>query len=121
VLRSVLATQGLTFIVKDETIQIVTVEKAKSTLATRVYYLGDLVTGTGPFGDFRWGPALNLAQQQENVRLITETITKSIDPLSWKENGGLGTVTFHVPSMSLIVRAPTEVHFTLGKSFGAGK
>jgi hypothetical protein len=121
VLRSILASQGLTFIVKEETVQIVTQEKAKSTLATRVYYLGDLVTGTGQFGDFRWGPALNLAQQQENVRIITESITKSIDPLSWKENGGLGSVTFHAASMSLIVRAPTEVHFSLGKSFGAGR
>jgi hypothetical protein len=121
VLRSILASQGLTFIVKDETIQIVTVEKAKTQLATRVYYLGDIVTGVGLFGDFRFGPFLNLAQQQENVRLVTETITKSIDPMSWKENGGPGSVTFHAPSMSLIVRASTEVHFTLSKSFGGGR
>ncbi|MBN9122557.1 MAG: hypothetical protein J0I06_25990 [Planctomycetes bacterium] len=121
VLRSILATQGLTFIVKDETIQVVTLEKAKSTLTTRVYYLGDLINGVGPFGDFRFGPFLNLAQTQESVRVLTETITKSVDPLSWKENGGAGTVTFHVPSMSLIVRASTEVHFALGKSFGGGR
>ena len=121
VLRSVLASQGLTFIVKDETIQVVTLEKAKSTLTTRAYYLGDLVTGVGPFGDFRFGPFLNLAQTQESVRVLQETITKSIDPLSWRENGGPGTVTFHLPSMSLIVRAPTEVHFTLSKSFGGGR
>jgi hypothetical protein len=121
VLRSILATQGLTFIVKEETIQIVTVEKAKGTLATRVYYLGDLVNGVGPLGDFRFGPLLNLAQTQENVRTLTDTITKSIDPLSWQANGGPGTVTFHVPSMSLIVRASTEVHATLSKSFGAGR
>lgn len=121
VLRTVLATQGLTFIVKDETIQIVTLEKAKGQLATRVYYLGDLVTGTGPFGDFRFGPFLNLAQEQENVKLLTETITKSIDPLSWKENGGPGSVTFHMPSMSLIVRASTEVHASLSRTFGGGR
>jgi len=121
VLRSILASQGLTFIVKDETIQIVTVEKAKSQLTTKVYYLGDLVTGTGPFGDFRFGPFLNLAQMQENARVIQETIVKSVDPLSWKENSGPGSIVFDVPSMSLIVRAPTEVHFTLGKSFGGGR
>lgn len=121
VLRSILASQGLTFIVKDETIQIVTVEKAKSQLSTRVYYLGDLVTGTGTFGDFRFGPVLNLAQMQENARVIQETIVKSVDPLSWKENSGPGSIMFDVPSMSLIVRAPTEVHFTLSKSFGGGR
>ena len=121
VLRSVLASQGLTFVVKDETIQVVTLEKARSTLTTRVYYLGDLITGVGPFGDFRFGPFLNLAQTQESVRVLQDTITKSIDPMSWKENGGVSTVTFHVPSMSLIVRAPTEVHFSLSKSFGGGR
>ena len=121
VLRSVLASQGLTFIVKDETIQVVTMEKAKSTLTTRVYPLGDLINGVGPFGDFRYGPFLNLAQTQESVKVLTETITKSVDPLSWKENGGQSTVTFHAPSMSLIVRAPTEVHFALSKSFGSGR
>lgn len=120
VLRAILAQQGLTFVVKDETIQVVTQEKAKTMLSTRVYYLGDLINGVGPFGDFRNGPLLNLAQTQENAKVIIDTITKSVDPLVWKENSGPGTIVFDVPSMSLIVRAPTEVHFTLGKSFGYG-
>ena len=121
VLRSILATQGLTFVVKDEAIQILTVERAKSLLTTRVYYLGDLVQGVGPFGGIQWGPFLNMQQTLANAQVLADTITKSIDPLSWKEAGGPGTVTFHVPSMSLIVRASSEVHHTLGRSFGAGR
>mgnify|MGYP003345477235 CR=1 FL=1 len=55
-LRQILAAQGLTFVVKDEIIQVVTVEKARNMLVTRVYYLGDLVQGVGPFGGVaRWG------------------------------------------------------------------
>lgn len=121
VLRSILATQGLTFVVKDETIQIVTVERARSLLTTRVYYLGDLIKGTGVFGGPEWGPFLNAEQTAENAKQITAMITKSIDPLSWRENGGPGSVTFHAPSMSIIVRSSAEVHFTLGRSFGGGK
>lgn len=121
VLRSLLATHGLTFVVKDETIQVVTVERARNLLTTRVYYLGDLIKGTGVFGGPEWGPFLNAEQAAENARNLTAMITKSIDPLSWRENGGAGTVTFHAPSMSIIVRASTEVHSSLGRSFGAGR
>ena len=123
VLRSILGAQGLTFVVKDETIQIVTVEKSKNLLTTRVYYLGDLVKGVGPFSGIEWGPVANLQQSQANVAAIIDAV-KQIDPLSWKDpngNGGVGTVTFHTPTMSLIVRNSAEVHFSLGRSLGSGR
>ena len=57
-----------------------------------------------------------------NVERIMGAIQGSIDPLSWREKGGgPGSITFHYPSMSLIVRAPAEVHATLGKSMGGGR
>jgi hypothetical protein len=122
VLRQILAAQGLTFVVKDEAIQVVTVEKARDMLVTRVYYLGDLVQSTGPFGGApQWGTFLDFQQTMANVETIVKSITKSIDPLSWKENGGAGTVTFHYPSMSIIVRASAEVHATLGAKMGGGR
>ena len=52
------------------------------------------------------------------AQIIVDSITKSIDPLTWKEKGGPSTVTFHYPSMSLIIRAPSEVHSDLGRSLG---
>jgi hypothetical protein len=57
-------------------------------------------------------------QTAENAKAITDLITKSIDPLMWRENAGPGTVTFHFPSKSLIVRASTEVHASLSRTFG---
>jgi hypothetical protein len=121
VLRQTLAAQGLTFVVKDQVIQVVDVEKAKSMLVTRVYYLGDLVQGTGLFGEAKWGPFLNMQQTQANVDAIIKSITSSIDPLSWKERGGPCSITFHAPSMSIIVRASAEVQASLGATFGGGK
>jgi hypothetical protein len=122
VLRQLLAAQGLTFVVKEESIQVVTVEKAQKMLVTRVYYLGDVVSGVGPFGGApNWGTFLDFQQTMANVELIVKAITDSIDPLSWKEHGGPGTVTFHYPSMSIIVRASAEVHATLGTKMGGGR
>ncbi|MBA4189771.1 MAG: hypothetical protein C0467_17440 [Planctomycetaceae bacterium] len=119
VLRQVLASQGLTFVVKDQVIQVVDVEKAKNMLVTRVYYLGDVVQGVGPFaGSLTWGPLVDFQQTMSNVEAIMKSIKATIDPLSWKENGGPASVTFHFPSMSIIVRASAEVHAALGTSMG---
>lgn len=122
VLRQVLASQGLTFVIKDQVIQVVDVEKAKTMLVTRVYYLGDVVQGIGPFGDAtKWGPFLDFQQTMANVEGIMKTITTSIDPLSWKSAGGPASIQFHFPSMSIIVRASAEVHAALGATMNGGK
>jgi hypothetical protein len=123
VLRQALGSQGLTFVVKDQTIQVVTVERARDMLVTRVYYLGDLVQGVGPFGGaaLTWGPLVDYQQTMANVKLIMDSVQSSVDPLSWKDKGGPGTITFHFPSMSLIVRASSEVHATLGSKLGGGR
>ncbi len=119
VLRQLLASQGLTFVIKDQVIQVVDVEKAKNMLVTRVYYLGDVVQGVGPFaGSLTWGPLVDFQQTMSNVEAIMKSIKATIDPLSWKENGGPASVTFHFPSMSIIVRASAEVHAALGTSMG---
>jgi hypothetical protein len=121
VLRQVLGGAGLTFVMKDEAIQVVTVERARDMLVTRVYYLGDVVQGVGPLsgGAPTWGPFIDYQQTMANVKLIMDAIQSSIDPLSWRDKGGgPGSITFHYPSMSLIVRASTEVHATLGTKLG---
>ncbi len=119
-LRQLLAANGLTFVVRDESIQIVTVERSRDLLVTRVYYLGDLIQGVGalPGGAPQWGPFLDFQQTQANAKLIVDSIQASVDPLAWQGKGGAGTVTFHYPSMSLIVRASSEVHASLGSRLG---
>ena len=98
---------------------MVTVEKARDMLVTRVDYLGDLVQGVGPLGGApQWGTFLDFQQTMSNVETVVKSITASIDPLSWKERGGPGTVTLHYPSMSIIVRASAEVHASLGAKIG---
>lgn len=85
-------------------------------LVTRVYYLGDLAKGVGPFGAVQWGPNLNLQQTLANADTIVKAIKQSVDPMCWKENGGPCTITFHYPSMAIIVKASAEVHSSLGSA-----
>ena len=117
-LRKVLQDRGLTYIIKDESIQVVTLDRAKETLVTRVYHVGDLVNAIGPFGGvLHWGPQLNMMQVQENANQLIDMI-KKIDADSWKDRGGNGVITFHWPSMSIIVRQTSEFHARFGGSIG---
>ena len=120
-LRKLLQDNGLTYILKNETIQVLTVEKARSTLSTRVYYLADLAQGVGPFGGGAavWGPQIDQFQTAQNVQMLVDTI-KKIDPLSWRDEGGMGSITFHAPSVSVIVRQTAEFHARMS-SLGLGR
>lgn len=113
-LRAMLQSMGLTFVVKDEMIQVMSLDRAERELTTRSYYLGDVLQG-GPFGnEVRWGPALSYQQTVENANTIVKLIHDSIDPQCWKDQGGRCTISFHLPTMSIVVRASTEVHAMLG-------
>jgi general secretion pathway protein D len=111
VLRAVLNQVGLTYVVRDNVIQVTTQSRAREMMVTKSYYVGDLVTATGRFGGApQWGFAMDHAQLAENVGGIVEMITASIDPTSWQGKGGLGTIGFNIPTMSLIIRQSSEVH-----------
>ncbi|HET6574828.1 MAG TPA: hypothetical protein VFG68_14580, partial [Fimbriiglobus sp.] len=115
-LRAILQSQGLTYIIKDKVIQVVTLERARETLVTRAYYLGDVIALSGPFGGaVTWGPIIDFQSTMQNAKLIIDSIQASVDPLIWNTatNRGPASIIFHAPSLSLIVRAPAEVHATL--------
>ena len=42
--------------------------------------------------------------------LLAEIIRQVIDPASWEESGGGGTVVYYAPLRVMVVRATTEVH-----------
>jgi len=112
ILHRILGDLGLTYIVKDETIQVTSIARAKETLSARTYYVGDLVGLT----DLRFGPLLSQLQAAAMVNQIAVMITQTVEPESWAVNGkgGLGTIAFEPVTMSLVVRQTAEVHFMLG-------
>jgi hypothetical protein len=121
-LRGILQSLGLTFVIKDRVIQVLTLEKARETLVTRAYYLGDVISMVGPFsGAVTWGPLADAQQTQANAQFIVDAIKQSVDPLVWDSKHGMATIAFHYPSLSIIVRAPAEVHASLGSKLGPSK
>jgi hypothetical protein len=108
ILRKILADRGLTYIVKDAALQVMTFEKAKSIMISRTYPIQDLVGVL----DMRWGPVAARAQLIQNVNQLIGMIVTSIEPNSWRINNpeAGGTITFHEPSMSLIIRNSAEMH-----------
>jgi len=111
VLRSVLGQGGLTYVVRDNVIQITSPPRARDMMVTKSYFVGDLVAVSGMFGGApQWGMALDQAQLGQNVAGVVEMIQSTIDPQSWRGRGGEGLVGFNVPTMSLIIRQSAEVH-----------
>ena len=111
VLRSVLGQLNLTYVVRDNVIQVTSQMRAKDMMVTRSYYIGDIVLASGLFGGAaQWGTALDQAQLAQNVAGVVEMITNSIDPTSWQGKGGTGAIGFNIPTMSLIIRQSAEVH-----------
>jgi hypothetical protein len=115
-LRALLQPQGLTFVVKDEIIQVMTLERAeRDALTTRSYDISDIVDTGGPFSNaVVWGPQLSYQQTMQNAEAMVSLMKETIDPRCWKDRGGFCTITFHLPTKSIVVRASTEVHAALG-------
>jgi hypothetical protein len=106
VLRSVLNGLGLTYVIKDQTIQVTTPEKAKQMLTTRTYYVGDLLP-----------PGLDPLSIAATVDTLIRSIY-AVDPDSWliNDRGGFGTVTYSPTTGALVIKQSAEVHWALGNS-----
>jgi len=112
ILRAVLREHGLTYVIKEGALQVVTPAKAREMMTVRTYPIGDLVASGGFAQQF--GPFAARAQMLNNVQTLINTIQNSVDPSIWQANGGGGSITFYEPTRSLIIRAPTEFHYQFG-------
>jgi hypothetical protein len=108
-LKKLLAELNLTYVIKDETVYITTAARAKDMMTVRTYYVGDLASAV----DIRFGPFLSALQAQQNLAMLVNMITQSIEPSSWEVNGGTGTITYDPITMSLIVKQSAEVHYSI--------
>jgi hypothetical protein len=114
ILRKVLSESGnnLTYVIKDQTIEVTSTLNAQKLMVVRAYPIGDIlhssfVGGLTPL-QLQAGPANQQALLTQQVQQIIDMIQSSVDPQSWHPNGG--TITFHAPTMSLIIRQSAEVH-----------
>lgn len=115
-LRKVLAELGLSYIIKEESIQVTTIQRVRETMSVRTYPVQDIVIVASHPG--RVGFA-SPAEILKNVKELMALIQNSVDSASWQENGGTGTIAFHAPSMSIIVKQTAEVHMMFGRGSGS--
>jgi hypothetical protein len=143
VLRKLFADLGLTYVLKDESIYVVSAQKARDLMVVRSYYVADILAGMGtlstalpqlstppnnpiqplnplPLQAANPLPLQAAMQTVQNANALIELIKTSVDSPSWRDNGGAGTITFHAPSLSLIIKQSAEVHALLGNG-GLGK
>jgi hypothetical protein len=111
ILKRILADLGLAYYIKDETIQITSIERAKEQTTTRTYYVGDLAMVT----DVSIPPALSRLAALQRINMIIDMITSNIEPRSWqiKNPDAPGVITFDPITMSLVIKQTAEVHFMM--------
>jgi hypothetical protein len=118
ILRKVLSDNSLTYVIRDQAIEVTSALNAQKMMVVRTYPIGDILgAGFGSIFGLPWqgGPAGAQVQLNQQVQQIIDMIQSSVDPQSWGNNGG-GTITFHAPTMSLVIRQSAEVHSMLAGS-----
>jgi hypothetical protein len=113
ILRKVLGELGLTYVVKDQAIQVVSALKARDMMVTHAYYIGDLLGTRGGPGDpltYIFGPGIGQIQMVQNIASIMAMLQTSVEPQSWQAGGGPGAIYFHYPTLSIVIKQSAEVH-----------
>jgi hypothetical protein len=112
-LRTALAELGLTYVIRNETIEIMDVERAKNCMTVRVIPVDDLLV-------FGWALPPMLPNGQANVQgksavdILIDLIQDQIEPLSWQKYNGPGSITYYPPQRALIIRNSAEVINMIG-------
>jgi hypothetical protein len=111
ILKKILADKGLTYVIKEASILVVTPQKAREMMVVRTYPIGDLMGSPNPlFDPFGF-------QQLAAVNSLISVIKSTIDPSIWEQGG---SITFFPPG-SLIIRGPAEMHYQMGFGGGYGR
>lgn len=111
ILRKVLADRGLGYVIKDGMLQVMTQQKCREQMVVRAYPVNDLVAIDN---QLFWGPVFSRALMLQNAQRLIDMIATSIEPAHWNVNGGPGSITFHEPTMAIVIRASAEMHYMLG-------
>jgi hypothetical protein len=110
VLKKVLGDKGLTYIIKEGNLQVMTPKKASEYTVVRSYPISDLITPIQ--GNVMFGPFVQQFQKQQNAQQIINLIVFSTGADYWQPNGP-GNIAFFPPTDSLLIRASAEMHYQL--------
>jgi hypothetical protein len=88
----------LVYIIKDEVLQITTPAFGRGKLITATYQVADLVR-----------KVRSKTARRSDVESLIRIITSAVEPRSWAEQGGSGTIDYHAPSRSLVINHTADV------------
>lgn len=111
ILKKILGDKGLTYIIKEGTIQVMTPKKAAEHTVVRTYQIDDLIQPS-PQAQMMFGPFVAQAQMMQNAQQLMNLIQMTVEPNYWAPNGP-GTMAFYPPTRSLIIRASAEMHYQM--------
>jgi hypothetical protein len=109
-IKKVLGDKGLTYIIKEGALQVMTPKRASEYTVVRSYPIEGLVAPTQVAMQF--GPFVARAQMLANVQSLISMIQGSIEPSYWQPNGP-GSIAFFEPTMSITIRASAEMHYQM--------
>jgi hypothetical protein len=103
-LNLILKQVHLSFVVKDEVLQITTERGARGKMTRVVYKVADLVDGD----PHRPGTPAGKDEEPPEAALM-KLVTSTVCPHEWSVNGGPGTIDFHPQTRSLVVNQTPDV------------
>ena len=115
-LKLILEPLQLTFIEDDEVLKITNRVRAKGELIVATYAIDDLVR---VLAQDAMTTTTNAKSPKENrveeLKAVSELITKTISPDSWDVAGGRGTIQLFGVTDSLVIRQTNDVHIEIGE------
>lgn len=111
-LRLVLDELKLTWTFRNEVILITTREDAESMLETRLYPVLDLVAAAGTTPD-------KAMRGEHDYDTLIDTITTTVEPDSWDDVGGPGTIAEYPGAGALVISQTAEIHEQVEKILAA--
>ncbi len=102
----------LTWIICDESLCVTTADEANNRCTARVYPVADLVMFSD--GTSRGGLATRSRNDQADFDSLIQVITSTIQPSTWDDVGGMGSIKGFDPSLSLVVSQTREAHEEIG-------
>lgn len=116
-LRTALNDLNLTYLIKDEVIQITTPEDAGSQLVTRIYPVLDLAARRTPIYEASAVVTSRTAggkMGSADYQSLMDVITSTIDPDSWDDVGGPGSISEFDNAGVIIISQTQDVHPKIG-------
>jgi|GEM_PF-6010242 len=102
-LRNCVELQSLTVVIDDGVLVVTNERRARGRLIVAAYPVADLVVPMGP------QPAKG-EQPKTNEQALMQLLNSTIEPNSWSEVGGEGSMKFVKESLSLVIRQSQPVH-----------